>query len=603
MSAAEGRGGTPSAAQRLSWRTAAERWFAIDIRALAAMRVVLATALLVRIADVLPNATAFLADDGVLPRRLLLHFIEPSTSLYLLNGSSAFALALLALNALAALALLLGYRPRYAAAICWVLWISLAQRNPLITTGGDALACALLFWSIFLPIGDAFSVDSAMSQEHERRSSHLSVAGAGLLLQALYVYVFGALLKTGAEWQSAGSAVYFALNFDSIATPMAHWLRQYDWLTLAITRGVWWIEALSPLLLFAPVRTALVRAIVLPLYLFMHVCFAVFLDIGNFWLVSIASLLVFTPAFVWDWLERRLWTPDQRRIAIHYDRDCGFCRKTALLLREFFLPREVEIRPAQDDPEIGPLLEREQSWVVTDARGGRHLDWDALIFVLRQSVWGWPWAAAAQIIGRIGAGRSIYRFIGLHRKALGGLVSDVRARPTFRLSAKMQAMLALPLVIALVWNVRDYVGAGSLLSPADRIMGALGWSQYWSMFAPRPQQLYVIPIVEGRLADGGSVDLLNGRDGAPSYAWPRYPIYAAPGSGWRKYFNGLSVHQPRFAPVFYNRYATYQCTRWNRRHAVRRLMETRITILYGRTLPDHRNDRTRRQSYAFTCPS
>jgi hypothetical protein len=589
-----------NAARRLEWRRAAEQWFAVDLRSLAAMRIVLATALLVRIVSVWPDAIAFLSDEGVLPRRLLLHFLEPTTSIYLLNGSPAFALGLLVVNALAATALLIGYRARLAAAICWVLWLSLAQRNPLITTGGDALACALLFWSIFLPISDAFSIDSAVS-ERTPRSLHLSAASTGLLLQALYVYFFGALLKTGAEWQSEGSAVYLALSFDSIATPMAHWLRQHDWATTAITRGVYWIELLSPLLLFAPIRTALIRAIILPFYICMHLCFAVFLDIGNFWIVSLASLVVFTPSFVWDWLERRLWTPAQRKIAVYYDRDCAFCRKTALLLHTFFLPRDATVAPAQADAEIGPLLEREQSWVVTDAHGARFLHWDALVFVLRQSFWGWPLAAIAQVIGSVGAGRPIYRFIGRRRQVFGRLVSDVRPRVPFRLSPTTQLLLALPLLIALVWNVREYIGARALLSPADKVISVLGWGQHWSMFAPYPQYQYVIPVVEGRLADGRSVDLLSGRDGAPSYEWPRYPIYAAAGPGWRKYFNGLSVHQRRFAPTFYNRYATFLCNRWNR-GAAYHLVEARITILRGRTLPGNRSQRTERETFAFSCP-
>ena len=54
---------------------------------------------------------------------------------------------------LAALALVLGYRTRWAVVISLVMLISLHNRAPLVLQGGDNLLLLVLFWMCFLPIG------------------------------------------------------------------------------------------------------------------------------------------------------------------------------------------------------------------------------------------------------------------------------------------------------------------------------------------------------------------------------------------------------------------------------------------------------------------
>ncbi|MEQ1867637.1 MAG: HTTM domain-containing protein, partial [Micropepsaceae bacterium] len=348
-----------------------ERFFAIDLRSIAAFRVMLAVAILMRLAGVVGDIDAFYTDDGLMPRSVQLEYGAPTaTSLYFVNGTRGFAVALFVLQAAAALFLLAGFRSRAAAFVSWLLFLSLVNRNPIIGTGGDSLLTLLLFWAMFLPIGGAFSLDALLGKP-DAPVTHTSVASAGLLLQTVYVYVFGALQKTGAEWTSLHSAVYAAMHYESIATHLAHWFRQFPRVMELQTAFVWWIELLTPVLLFSPIRTALLRMLTLPLLIVMHICFRLFLDIGIFWVVSIASLTVFIPSEFWNALARVYWTDAQRRIKIYYDKDCAFCRKSSLLLRMLFLPPEIEVVPAQVHPEIGPLLEREQSWVVVDASGRR----------------------------------------------------------------------------------------------------------------------------------------------------------------------------------------------------------------------------------------
>ena len=83
----------------------------------------------------------------------------------------------------------------------------------MIHTGGDSLLALLLFWSMFLPMGARFSVDSALNNGPHRESNrYLSTATAAVLLQVGMVYIFTAIMKSDPIWRENFSAVYYALK-------------------------------------------------------------------------------------------------------------------------------------------------------------------------------------------------------------------------------------------------------------------------------------------------------------------------------------------------------------------------------------------------------
>ncbi len=562
--------------------------FSIDLRSLAAFRIVVSAAMLLSLVGMLPDVEAFLTDAGILSRADVIARGAPGTiSLYLANGSYPFALGLVLINIAAAVALLFGYRTRFASVLCWVLYASMDARNFLFLQGGDQLISCLVFWAMFLPLGAVFSVDAALDPD-DRRSAppHLSVATVGLLLQALYVYFFGALLKTGAEWIPQGTAVFMAMSLDTFATPLARWFREFHGATYALTYYVWFLEILAPVLLFFPDRGLRVRAATLALLGTMHVGFRLFLDIGHFWLASLASLTAYIPGWVWDRLGAWYWRPDQARIVLYYDRDCGFCRKTCLILREFFLPRAAAVLPAQSIPEIGAILERETSWVVVDGKGNRYLHWQALVFVLRQSILARPLAWLVALYGSIGLGKPTYDLIGRNRKRFGAVTSRLLVeRPnTFRTSRPVSAFLVLVVAACFLLNLRNHVGEGwrSVVPPAVvmNTTRALGLSQYWALFAPFPRKSDFWPVVEGLSRDGRPVDVFAGRFEAPAYAKSSAPF---PSHRWRKYLNRIADYPERGKLHYFERYTQQVCRDWNRRHAGDDgLLTVKVTLLRDR---------------------
>jgi len=290
----------------------------VDARALAALRIALALLLLADLALRARNLSAFYTDAGVLPRETLraLYPTISTISLHALGGSFAFEAGLFVLAAAFACALAAGYHTRLAVVASFVLLVSLHARNPLVLNGGDSLLRRLLFWSLFLPLGARWSLDSLARGGEESggaaRGSGVaarteralppvgrvtSVATAGLLVQVVLVYAVNAVFKhQGALWP-AGEAVRYVFSLREfvvlagplfVGHPLVLTAADYAWLALV---------ACSPLLL---VLTGRARAALAGLFAAAHLGMLATMRLGLFPLVAVTALLAFVPPFVWD---------------------------------------------------------------------------------------------------------------------------------------------------------------------------------------------------------------------------------------------------------------------------------------------------------------
>lgn len=467
----------------MNWlRSRLPQMFGVDLRTLALFRAclgaVLGADMLLRLGD----ARVFYSDAGVMPRTWLALFNDSwRLSLHTANGQTWFAVLLIVVEALAALLLVLGWRTRLATILCFVLEASLLNRNGLVLIGGDVLLCCLLFWSLFLPLGARWSVDATLNRAAPAaENQHLSWASAGLLLQVMSVYFFSALLKSGSEWWPDGTAVYYALQLDMYATPLAVWLRQFPDLLGALTYFVWFLELLGPLLIFLPVLSRPLRFALMLLFMGMHLGFFLCLELGPFPFISITSLTVFAGGWIWDALDRRAQRREASRgalpLRIYYDRDCGFCLKMCRLLRTFLILPRAEIVPAQDYGRARALLEANWSWVVIDHDDHAALKWPALVLLLRRSpAFGWlGWLLAGSWL--VPAGNLVYDFVGRHRGVFGRLSAALLPERDERFSAATGAMALFGAGILLAVLGKLWQGLfGALLSPgvAAALFGVL----------------------------------------------------------------------------------------------------------------------------------
>ena len=647
-----------------------ERTFGIDLRSLALFRAALGTVLLADLALRAVNLAAFYTDLGVMPRDWLVSVNGPwRFSLHAANGEPWFAGLLLALEALAALALLAGYRTRPANVVAFVLHGSLLNRNPLVLLGADPLLMCLLFWGMFLPLGARWSVDAALARKPLEKTVHLSWASAGLLLQTLSVYFFSALFKSGREWWPEGTAVWYALSIDGYVTPIGEWLRGFSPATHALTYLVYFLELLGPPLALLPFLLAAalsgfipraasrlyagadaLRFAVMALFALMHIGFIFCLKIGPFAFISLASLTVLAGARIWDGLGRAMRKPQPHALRIYYDRDCGFCEKSVLLMRIFLILPGAEIAPAQDTPRAKELLEANTSWVVIDPDDRAWLKWPAFVTLLRRSpLFFW---LAVLLSGKwaLEPGNAVYDFVGRHRGAFGrvsarllpfherafeigpaaaawtglffiavtagnlwqraalarlgatgsalGLVAVALAAAGLwwgvarRLprGTTAQVLAAALVLVFLAWNLCTIgILPGRLYAALTPSFSLLRVDQRWDMFAPYPSKEDGWFVIPGKLADGSEIDLVHPGRPAVSYDKPRRVVDEWPDIRWHKYLERIWSAEYSSNRLYYGRFL---CRSWNDRHpANQRLNTFRIIYMLEMSVPEGRTPR------------
>ncbi len=281
--------------------------YKVDLRALALMRIcigiVILSDLIIRACDL----TVHYTQDGVLPVSLLLEF-DPKPlrwSFHYLNDSFAYQAFLFCLQGFITLLLIAGYRTRLITVLSWVLLVSLQNRNPFIQQSGDDLLRLVLFWAMFMPWGNFYSVDSKKISPLIK--NYFSAASFGYLLLIISVYLFSAIQKTSPEWRTEGSALYYALSLDQLKLGLGDWLYQFPTLMKVLTFLVfYYFEILIPLLLIIPFRNQKFRAFCVFSIIAFHLGISVTLYVGLFFTIGIASCLGLLPSGVMNWIDGKI---------------------------------------------------------------------------------------------------------------------------------------------------------------------------------------------------------------------------------------------------------------------------------------------------------
>ena len=164
----------PPAARPESSLAAWQKALTVDLRSIAVVRICLGVLLIADLVLRWPHIVAHYSDDGVLPRSLLAPYLENREGLWsfhILFGSPGAVSVLFAVAILFASAFAVGYRTRLSGVVSFLFLCSLQVRNPLVLSCGDTLLRLLLFWILFLPCGQWFSLDSRKRAHSDRASN------------------------------------------------------------------------------------------------------------------------------------------------------------------------------------------------------------------------------------------------------------------------------------------------------------------------------------------------------------------------------------------------------------------------------------------------
>ena len=547
--------------------------FGADLRSLAAFRILLAALALVDLATRARNLSVHYTDRGVLPRYALLEELPRrwSFSLHLISGDLWIQAALFLIAGLAAVAMLLGFKTRLATVIVWLFMMSLHTRNPLVNSGADVLLRVLFFWAMFLPLGAYWSLDIARAAAPRRASPrYFSFGTVGLFAQLVFVYVFTVILKSGPEWRTDGTAIYYALSLDQLVTPIGTYLYQFPELMRAMTIGTFWFEALGPLLLFSPIFTGQLRTAAVLGFMSLHLGIWLTMSIGLFPWVSSLAMVCFLPAWFWDTALVRL-------------------RSMAPLAGHYFgrWPRRLQT-PISRLGVMRTAFSISQQTASSGAPASAH-GWFTP-FIMLQSRLRRP----LLIAGMPG---------GLDMAPAAGSIDPAPIRrdsfrpETLSSSVGLNLLAIIAIAVVFCWNLST-VSDFDVPTPLRETGLLLRLDQKWNLFAPYPDKSDGWFIIPGTLRGGTQLDLMPVTRGdfkiheGVTEAKPRRVSDIFRDKSWRKYMTGIETRRNEDMRLYFGKYI---CREWNARYqGSEQLTRFQLYLIEERTLPDYRTAEPRK---------
>jgi hypothetical protein len=326
--------------------------FSLDHRALALFRIAMGVS---SFYDVWSRATdglyAHYTDAGVFPRSVgLENYQNPSwINVYGLAGTETGVFFLFVLQSIAALCVVVGYRTRLSTFLLWIMVASIQNRNTFVSHSGDELQRVALFFSIFLPLGECFSVDIVLDSMGKGRGPksfgrglplpdvtpgdtfqdfsgatrllsrkwvmQQTVAGAG---SSRYAATSGAVVaaigqimlmwfsahyhKTGLEWHTDYTATALAMQQDFLRRGWADFLMDWHMTLKFLTWAVYEWQFWGVLIWFSPFFTQPLKALTAAGFIVKHTSFAFFFRLGLFNFMTVATVMILMPPMLWDLL-------------------------------------------------------------------------------------------------------------------------------------------------------------------------------------------------------------------------------------------------------------------------------------------------------------
>lgn len=538
-----------------------------DLRWMGVFRVLFGVLLCVDLIRRWAVADDFYTNDGVLPNhfslfrplgRNVFSLYHSFSSLPQVNVAFAVTLAIF-------VTFTLGYRTRLFHALSLVCITSLNARNLLVENGGTVVVNLLCFWTLFLPLGQRFSLDAlrrslAARREHAPADLNLrdrsgdeagahsfrSLACFALLLQWSLIYFFNVVHKSGHGWRD-GSALHWFLYQDRIVTWFGIFVRENVPFSVlrAFTYATLVVEGALAGLLLVPVGRVWARRVALLFALGLHGGIAATSRLGPFSYVM--TLFFLLPLSGADWeLAKRWFRLGRRPLTVVYDADCGLCFRICRVLARLDGEGLLRFVASADRANLPEGLSEEvlAQTVVAVRRDGRvSLRERALADILGTlPLWGLGLGLVLRAPGVSRLARLGYDFVAKRRHrlsaSLGYGACGVRAAEARHETANLTA--STPHGFERLWPgvtrsrflVRELLAAGAIVMLFNQIAIDNDWArrrirvkqpvafawvvdtfrllQGWRMFAPEPPYEDGRLVVDARTADGRKLDPLTG---------------------------------------------------------------------------------------------
>ncbi len=567
--------------------------FSMDLRSLALFRIFLAITLIIELFVASGDIVEFFSDEGPNPRFLMTAYTGIGNfSIHMISGRMEIQLVLFLISMLFALAMLFGYRTRFATFMSWFLYISLQNRNPLIIEIGDYMLKLILFFGMFLPLGAYYSIDSALnSSKKSIPKTIFSICTTAYLIQVASWYVFSAFLKLrDSEWVD-GTALFYVLNLITVTTPLAQKVLELPLSYLKILcYSVFKFEFYGPFMLFSPWLTGPIRTLTIFTFFIMFINFGLFLDLENITYIGITAMVPFLPGWFWEKVSFCLPKSDANNTTnttIYYDDNCNFCKKLVLIIKTFFILPDTKYLPAQSEPSIYSAMQLNNSWVVVGPNNVKYFKFKAIVELVRISPIFHSFAKILDSDLFSNIGNSLYNFVATNRKLGARLTSFLEYRPIkITPSLFSKSLVSFCLLYVFILNISTLDEKYKSFPEKFYWVGnMLRLDQRWGMFTSTTGWFSGWYTASGKLTNGTEVDVIRNKE---MVSWKIPELLSADYKNrlWRRYI--LNV----LGEATYNNclsyFSEYLCKKWNSSHNKDKQLEeiTYYFMKYTPTLKD-----------------
>lgn len=310
---------------RAWWQSLRVTYLSVDPRSLGLFRILFGLVLLLDLARRWTELDVWYTNSGLLPNHTLLW--RPPTgrtfSLFFTVSTVTEAHVGFVLCGLVYLMFILGYRTPWAQFLTLLARVSLNTRLAVLENGGDMVMDLLCVFTLVLPLGTRFSIDSVAVSKRDGLASGevpewarrpvVSLAMLGLVLQFAAIYFFNAISKSGPTWRD-GSAVHFALHQDKLVTWLGVWMREGLPVPVLrfLTRATLATEWTAFLLIITPIFVSQSRQLAVCALPLLHLGFGLGLNLGGFSPAMMSFFALLLSGNDWDALSLRFGARVQR---------------------------------------------------------------------------------------------------------------------------------------------------------------------------------------------------------------------------------------------------------------------------------------------------
>jgi hypothetical protein len=530
------------------WQWFRARYFVVDPRTLGLMRIVIGLLLCADCVRHWAVSRLYYSNDGVLTNHYLL--FRPSSefnfSLFSMFSSPEEVHVAFGLSFICYFLFAIGWRARLFNVLSCIWVTSMDNRLVLVENGGYCVVNLVVFWLMFLPTGQRFSVDSWRRSWRERygrtiaeiaerhrpswlTEPRISLGAFILFANFAFIYFFNVVNKYGDTWRW-GKTVQYVLHLDRMVTGLAVPLR--EWMPYRVLQLSSWatlvVEALIVMTMCWPTHRLLARPVAMVLIFLLHTAFGVLMRLGPFSWFMIAWSTVLLGRAHWEALER--WY--RRRVevvSVLLRPSSHLALWLARVLTRLDRAERLELAPGEDDAPV--MCVRQGERVISGAEA-----WWAIVRALPCGI------ALAPVLRlcTLGLVGPVWRLLERHHERVAeifGLDREPRAAgaklkwPEHAVRIKTGAREVL--LGYLVLCAADEMWLENVSIPPEIVVPKLGWKiplkhkqpkivratityprlyQGWGMFAPNPVREDGIVAVDGYTIDGRRVDPFTGKE-------------------------------------------------------------------------------------------